>query len=62
MDQKKTEQAYIYDKAFNGMTVRIPADKYEQWKQRQEEYRTGKRQPKADPEMVGKLRKLFLGE
>lgn len=23
---------FIYDTAFNGMTVRIPADKYEQWK------------------------------
>ena len=60
MAQKK--QAYIYDTAYNGLTVRIPADKYEQWKARQEEYRSGKRQPKADQELAEKLRKRILGE
>ena len=32
---------YVYDKAANGMTVRIPADKYPQWKLQQEKLKAG---------------------
>lgn len=34
-------KSYIYDEAANGLTVRIPADRYEQWKKRQDEIRAG---------------------
>ncbi len=38
---------YIYAKAANGMTVRIPADKYEKWKKTQDEMKQGKRPAEA---------------
>lgn len=44
------EKIYIYTKAANGLMVRIPEDRYEEWKKRQDEIRAGKRS--ADPEMV----------
>lgn len=36
---------YIYATAANGLEVRIPADRYPQWKQAQDEIRAGKRKP-----------------
>lgn len=36
------EKKYIYAKAANGMTVRIPAEKYPAWKKVQDEIRAGK--------------------
>lgn len=60
MAEKKQE--YVYDKAFNGLTVRIPADKYEAWKAEQEAYKSGKKKPQANPELVAALRRKLLGE
>jgi hypothetical protein len=36
------EKKYIYSKAANGMTVRIPAEKYPAWKKAQDEIRAGR--------------------
>lgn len=57
-----TEQpkAYIYVEAANGMTVRIPADKYDDWKAAQERIKRGEKV--ADTEMVKKLTALMKGE
>ena len=44
---------FIYAKAANGLTVRIPLEKFERWKKAQDEIRAGKR--KADPETVKRL-------
>ena len=40
-EAKKTEQAYIYATAANGLEVRIPADRYPQWKAAQDRIRQG---------------------
>lgn len=51
------EKTYIYAEAANGMTVRIPEDKYPQWKKTQDEIRAGTY--KRDPRMVEQLRSLM---
>ena len=48
---------YIYTTAANGLTVRIPADRYPQWKEKQDEIRAGK--SKVDPQMTERLRSLM---
>lgn len=53
MVQKK----YIYAEAANGLTVRIPAERYPQWKAVQEEIKAGKR--KTDPQQVRQLASLM---
>ncbi len=53
----KEETQYIYAKAANGLTVRIPANKYQDWQKAQDEIRAGKR--KANPEMVKSLRAMM---
>ena len=53
MAQKK----FIYATAANGLTVRVPAERYEQWKKAQEELKAGK--SKADPQMVKQLASLM---
>ncbi|MBR2478954.1 MAG: hypothetical protein IKB47_00935 [Clostridia bacterium] len=40
-EAKKSERAYIYATAANGMEVRIPTDRYEQWKAAQDRIRQG---------------------
>ena len=50
-------KAYIYATAANGLTVRIPADRFESWKKAQDEIRAGTRQ--ANPE-TAKLIASFL--
>ena len=50
-------QKYIYATAANGLVVRIPADKYPQWKRAQDELRAGKR--RSDPQTVMQLRSLL---
>ena len=54
------EKKYIYAKAANGLTVRVPEDQFEAWEKRQEELRAGTRKP--DPEMVKKLTELLEGK
>lgn len=48
---------FIYAKAANGMTVRIPMDEYQSWEKAQDEIRAGKRT--ADPQMVKQLTSLM---
>jgi hypothetical protein len=47
----------VYATAANGLEVRIPKDKYPQWKKRQDELRAGKTE--SDPETVRQLRSLM---
>ena len=47
------EKKYIYAKAANGMTVRIPAEKYPAWKKAQEQ------QAPVDEKQVAELKKLL---
>ncbi len=51
---------FIYDTAANGLTVRIPADRYEAWKAEQDKIRAGT--SKADPRTVARLRSLMGGK
>ena len=53
-DKKK---AYIYATAANGLEVRIPADRFDEWQKAQEEIKAGKR--KASPQTVEQLRSLM---
>ena len=53
MEQRK----FIYATAANGLTVRIPAENFEQWQRAQDEIRAGKLQ--ADPQMTEQLRSLM---
>lgn len=54
---KNGQQDFVYDTATNGFTVRIPADKYAQWKVKQEEHKTGR---SSDTEgMSKKLQEMF---
>lgn len=55
--QLKKEVQYVYAEAANGLTVRIPTNKYEDWQKAQGEIRAGKR--KANPEMVKSLRAMM---
>lgn len=54
------EKKYIYDQASNGMTVRIPADQYIEWKKTQEAISRGERTSNSQ-EMVEKLTAMFKG-
>lgn len=54
------EKTYIYATAHNGLTVRVPMDKYPEWKKRQEEYKNGTRQP--DPQVTEAILKQLKGE
>ena len=54
------EKKYIYATAANGMTVRVPADRFEEWKQAQEKIRTG--QPVDTKETQEQLLRLLLGD
>lgn len=49
---------YIYDIAANGLEVRIPEDKYPQWKKGQEMIKAGKL--KADPKFAKELREKIV--
>ena len=51
------QKKYIYAEAANGLTVRIPMEKYDAWKTAQDEIRSGER--KADPQTVARLRSLL---
>jgi hypothetical protein len=51
----------IYATAANGMTVRIPADKYPQWKATQDKIKAGEK-VEPDPEIVKRLRSLMTGK
>ena len=50
-------KAYVYATAANGMEVRIPADRYPQWKAAQDKLRAeGKTGIQIDPETAKQLR------
>ncbi|MCL1829780.1 MAG: hypothetical protein FWG32_09880 [Oscillospiraceae bacterium] len=51
------EKKFVYAKAANGMTVRIPEDCLEEWGKRQEELKAGTAQ--IDPETAERLRLLM---
>lgn len=51
------EKQYIYAEAANGLTVRIPADRYDSWKKTQDSTRAGTY--KRDPQMLEQLRSLM---
>ena len=57
----KANQAYIYVKAYNGITVRIPKNKYPQWKAGQEKLAAGETLPEAQ-QMSKQLASLIKGE
>ncbi len=54
------EKQYVYAEAFNGMTVRVPVDKYEAWEKQQEAYRKGEK--KADPKVVEEILSKLRGK
>lgn len=60
-DNNQNEKAYVYAEAANGLTVRIPLDKYDEWKEAQDRIRRGEK-VEPDPEMVNRLKALMLGE
>lgn len=60
-NQKKEQQAYVYDTAANGIEVRIPLDQYENWKAAQDRIRRGEKSV-VNPETVKQLAALMKGE
>ena len=57
----KVEKAYIYVEAYNGATVRIPKDKYHEWKATQEKLKAGETVPEVQ-QMAKQLASLMKGE
>ena len=53
----KGKEKFVYATAANGVTVRIPASRYKNWKAEQDKIRAGT--SKADPQMQGQLRSLM---
>lgn len=51
MPDEKQKRSYVYDEAANGMLVRVPLDKYAEWKETQEKLRQG------DPATLEQVRK-----
>jgi hypothetical protein len=51
------EKKYIYATAANGLEVRIPADRYPQWKAEQDKIKAG--QSKEDRQMQDRLRSVM---
>ena len=56
----KVEKAYVYATAANGMEVRIPKDKYPEWKAAQDKLRAGERLPES--QTAKQLASLMKGE
>ena len=52
------EKRYLYVKAANGMTARVPEEKLESWKEAQEKLRRGEKVPEAE-ELRRKLEERF---
>ena len=60
MKKAKKQTAYVYATAANGLEVRIPRDKYSQWKAAQDRIRAGE---KVDVSQTAKrLASLMKGE
>lgn len=57
----QSQRSYIYATAANGINVRIPAEKYDEWKEEQDNIRRGKK-VETDPETVERLAALMKGE
>ncbi len=51
MPDEKKKRTYVYEEAANGMLVRVPLDKYAEWKEAQERLRQG------DPATLEQVRK-----
>jgi hypothetical protein len=47
MTEEITMKAYVYVTAANGMEVRIPKDKYPQWKAAQDKLKAGEKLPES---------------
>ncbi len=58
---EQPQRAYVYATAANGINVRIPADKYDEWKKEQDRIRRGEK-VETDPETVERLAALMKGE
>ena len=57
----KAEKTYVYATAANGLEVRIPKDKYPEWKAAQDKLRAGEKS--ADSSQIAKqLASLMKGE
>jgi hypothetical protein len=59
--QQQSEREYIYAEAYNGATVRIPKDRYHEWKATQDKLRAGEEVPEVK-ETAKKLAALMRGE
>lgn len=57
----ETVESYVYAEAANGLMVRIPKDKYPQWKETQDRIRAGEK-IEPNPEIVARLRSLISGK
>ena len=57
--EKPEDKNYVYAEAFNGMTVRVPEDKLDEWSQHQDDLKTGKAKP--DKEWEDEVVRYILG-
>lgn len=60
MENQDNQRSYIYATAANGMEVRIPADKYDSWKEAQDRIRRGENV--VSEETVKKLSDYMKGD
>ena len=56
----KQQRKFVYATAANGLTVRIPADQYKNWKAEQDKIRAGTSKP--NPQMLEQLRSRMESE
>ena len=61
MKVRQTQKAYVYATAANGLEVRIPKDRYPEWKAEQDRIRNGEK-VEVDQQMVKRLVSLMRGE
>ena len=61
MDNDNQNRTYVYAEAANGLTVRVPLDRYDEWKETQDRIRRGEK-VEPDPEMVKRLTDFMKGE
>ncbi len=60
-EEKSVKQRkFMYVKAANGLTVRIPAENYDRWKAEQDKLKAGEDEP--DRKMLEQLRSLMEEE
>ena len=61
MKVRQAQKAYLYVEAANGLMVRIPKDRYPEWKAAQDRIRNGEK-VEVDQQMVKRLVSLMKGE